>query len=211
MRLTGAALEEATTARRQVMAFLPIAAYLINRDWNVLEITDAFHLLFQTDRTDEARASRAGHLNLLHLLFDPRYPWYHRVNPTGRDDDPQWLALCAVQIRSFKLQNLLCSEHDWYRDLRDSLAAEFPVFRSLWDRIQIDSPIGPSASMLRTYTLFCPLGGDEAPEPIIMAPIHIKHGDAEYPQIIGAVPIDEAAFRYYRRVGLPLPVHHLRN
>lgn len=211
--LEGELLERALDAPRRLIATLPFPCFILARNWDIKGANAAFRRMYDVSLEAEEEIAHRGHLNLLRMVFDARYPYYWRLNPTGNDTWQPFRTHLAVNVRAFKSQNLHSWEERWFRDVHEPLERELPTFKQLWSEIQIDSPIIGHATDLaprsvagppNRYAIHREVEAGAGPVAINVISIHISLGDSDYPLIIGSPPADDVAIRHFHALGLPV-------
>ncbi|MFN3372557.1 MAG: hypothetical protein ACK44M_03195 [Chloroflexus sp.] len=91
------------------MRFVPLPAYIINRDWDVLDVNEDLLALARITRA-EYEAIPAEMRNVIQMMFDPRSPVYHLLSL----DHEQWRRFAQRNSYGFRVENADCERELWY-------------------------------------------------------------------------------------------------
>ena len=187
--LSGAALAPLMAVGQTVLDYLPLPAYMINRDWSVLAWND-WALRFMGMTHEQVMRMPADVRHVLHFIFNPDLPVYRLVS----HDPAEWHTLACRNILGFKLENLLCQFEGWFEALIARLK-RLPRFEDYWETVQPGSLEAPPY----VTQVMTPAG------PAYFRSLLTLLRNDNYPQIVSYVPADDASRRIFSAVGLPTP------
>lgn len=196
--LRGAELEAALKPCRVLLyKYMHYPAYIINRDWNILEFNPLALKFFDLAAEDLQTIAPNG-VNMLELVFDPALPvrsMFERVSPTN------WRQFARRELMGFRWENRLCQYEEWYKNFFERLRA-LPDFESIY----ADSDIADfnEHEVLEFGSRFQRLNGGV----VSIKSIFARTGHGSYPQVIFAVPGDTYSEEVFRQLGLQLPTWH---
>ncbi len=199
--LSGEDLQCAVQVAMATAAYLPLPAYVINRDWQIHCLNDHILTLVGISRAvvEDIDPQR---LSVLDVIFDPCLPVYEHLQINLEN----WEYVARQNIYGFKRENLLCRFDDWYvRQVERWMA--LPRFREFWNEIEIDSPLHEvhrNATPSPYHTIEIRATHDQI---VRLRSLHISLGNYDYPQVLAYQPLDPASQRVFGDLGIPTPEH----
>ncbi len=194
---SGEVLATFVRVAREVMRFVPLPAYIINRDWDVLDVNE--HLLAVAGITRAAyEAIPVEMRNVIQMIFDPRSPIY----PLLYLDHERWCRFAQRNIYGFKVQNAYCERESWYIE-RVARWRALPHFSELWEHTPIDAytaPVSDAAPPFYLSTIRSATG-----QIINFRSLFITLSDELYPQVVVWMPVDQASRTAMIDLGIPIP------
>ena len=196
--LQGAELEAAIKPCRVLLyKYMHYPAYIINRDWNILEFNPLALKFFDLNAEDLATIAPQG-VNLLGLVFDPALPvrpMFERVSETN------WRQFARRELRGFRWENRLCQYEEWYKNFFERLRV-LPDFESIY--AQSDISDYSENEVLEFISRFRRLDGGI----VSIKSIFARTGHGSYPQVVFCVPGDAYSEDVFRQLGVQLPPWH---
>lgn len=193
--LQGDSLKKVVNLGTQIAEYLPLPAYIINRDWNILFLND--HILKLVGITLEEASNIEKHrLNILHLILDPDLPLYKLFI----HDKKSWDYIARRNIYGFKVTNALSQYDDWFiMQVKEMM--KLPLFRELWNEVQIDWGVKSEQEFPYYITEM------KAPNNKIVRfrSLLTSLGNYDYPQIVSYVPVDSESQAVFTDLSIPTP------
>lgn len=194
---SGEALATFLRLAREIMQFIQLPAYIINRDWDLLDVNEYLLAVVGVTRA-EYEAIPVEMRNVIQMIFDPNLPIYRLIHL----DHEQWLRCAQRNIYGFKVQNAYCEREPWYIE-RVTRWRKLPHFRELWENDLIDADTFPTSdaappfylSTIRTAT----------GQIIQFRSLFITLGDELYPHVVAWMPADPASCAAMIDLGIPIP------
>ncbi|WP_322490038.1 hypothetical protein [Chloroflexus sp.] len=182
---------------REIMQFVPLPAYIINRDWDVLDVNEYLLAVVSITR-GEYEAIPVEMRNIIQIIFDPHSPIYHLMH----FDHEHWRRFAQRNIYGFKVQNAYCEREPWYIE-RVTRWCKLPHFSELWENTLIDADTSPTSdaappfylSTIRTAT----------GQIIHFRSLFITLSDEPYPQVVAWMPVDHDSHAAMNDLGIPIP------
>ena len=200
--LEGAALQAALDIAKRVVSYWPIPSYIATRDWSIHGWNRTLLTLWDvTDQELKAIPSKKRHI--LHLIFDPELPIYHRLFHSGDLTEDIWTYTARLNVAAFKQSNLLCEHDEWYKDRVNSLMS-LPRFAELWQEVKIDTGIlldPPEGRPFPTYSTEIATHGLK----VWVLGLQVSVGNFDYPLLISYLPYRDADQQSFLELGLPTP------
>jgi hypothetical protein len=200
--LEGTELQAALDIAKTVVSYWPIPSYIATRDWSIHGWNTS--LLNLWDVTDqELRAIPSKNMHILHLIFDPELPIYHRLFHTSNLMEDVWTYTAKLNIAAFKQSNLLCQNDPWYKNRVTSLM-RLPRFAELWHEVKIDTGIlldPPEGRPFPTYSTEIETHGRK----VWVLGIQTSVGNFDYPLLISYLPYRDVDRQNFIELGLPTP------
>ncbi|OAN49747.1 hypothetical protein A6A03_06730 [Chloroflexus islandicus] len=194
---SGETLATFVRVAREIMQFVPLPAYIINRDWDVLDVNEHLLALAGITRT-EYEAIPVEMRNVIQMIFDPRSPVY----PLLYLDHEQWRRFAQRNIYGFKVQNAYCEREPWYIE-RVARWRELPYFSELWENTPIDAYTASTSDAAPPFyrsTIRSATG-----QIINFRSLFITLSDELYPQVVAWMPVDHASRAAMIDLGIPIP------
>ena len=191
----GDALAAALPAYRTILLkYLHYPAYIINRNWDILDYNPAALLLFGITAADLAALPQ--HMkNVLWQIFDPAMPMRPMIAAVGAD---YWQDVARRALLTFRLENRLYTREGWYADLvaRLSFFAQFE---------KIYASADPANYATRDPQPFSTKFVAPSGQCVNIVDLFIRTGSPDFPQIVTCVPGDRATEEFFEAAGFALP------
>lgn len=193
--LRGEDLAPVVNLAKEIAQYIPLPAYIINRDWSILFLNQ--HILKFMGLTEEEVIKIApDRLNILRLILDPELPVYHGLT----QNLDSWEYMARRNIYGFKLENSLSQYEDWFEPHVTQLM-KLPRFREFWDEVQIDWCVDPKVEFPYYVTeMLSPIG-----RPVRFRSLITLLGDYDYPQIVSYIPVNQDSRAIFTELGIPTP------
>lgn len=164
-------MQAAVRAAASVLDALPYPAYLIDQGWFLHGANAAF--CQEMGIPPQAITYLVGNkLTLLDALFDARLQAAKRI--------ANYQAFMQTNVAAFRKENLLSLQRPWFQQLEARLAAEHPLFVTLWAQTQQLTP--PPPQPVNTMLIHTPTGHKT------FRSVRISVADTPYPLIIALMP-----------------------
>jgi hypothetical protein len=181
-------LEKVLAIAVDTIAYLPLPAFVITREWDIHRANGHFHRLFGSWFSEAHEREK----NVLQLLFDSRLPARARLQRSPRI----WDCLARRAIHRFKLDNVLAQHEPWYLELLDRLM-EQPDFERYWSE-------GPGEERERVLSDHVEILTEQG-VPVLVYTLEIHLSTYDYPLICAHIPYGDAARHLFAELGLPTP------
>jgi hypothetical protein len=181
-------LEKVLRIAMDTIAYLPLPACVITREWDLHATNTHFQRLFGDSLSEAQRHEK----NVLKLLFDSRLPVRERLQQSPRI----WDCLARRSIYRFKLDNVLAQHEPWYLELLEQLL-RLPDFERYWS-----AGLGEWREHILADHVEV-VSGRGVPIQVYTLEIHLSTYD--YPLICAHIPYGDAARHTFAELGLPTP------
>jgi hypothetical protein len=202
--LEGEALDAALNFAQSVIDYLPMPAFVTTRKWEIPGWNR--HLMNLWDFSDEdiARVPEK-HRHALHLIFNPKYPFYERMG--GFQETDNWRITALQNIFLFKSSNLLSQYDDWYQELYSELSP-LKHFPELWAQVDTDSSLQRDPRGDVVFPLYRTKILRTDGTTVWVAGLQASVGNLDFPRIICYVPDSVESQATFTKLGLPTPENH---
>ncbi|HEX2912853.1 MAG TPA: hypothetical protein VH186_18755 [Chloroflexia bacterium] len=193
--LKGDDLEAALKPARIILyKYLPYPAYIVNRNWDILEINPATLTLLGIE-PQQLREMPPHVLNMLWLVFDPALMVRPQIESIS---NAYWVEVARRELVGFKLENRLSINEDWYREMMER-------FKVLPNFEEINNSADPADYADKEHLEFVTRLQRPDGAIIKVKSLFMRTGNWSYPQIIVNVPGDKATEDLFNRLGFQLP------
>lgn len=179
-----AALEQA----RALIASLPLPAYVVSREWEMVAANQHYHCAYFLP---DLATLPADQRTVVHLTFDPTSP----LRALGNPDPATRAQNCRRLLRLFRRPGIWQRE-PWYRATMESFRV-FPEFNALWPTI--DDELDPDPFR---FDFIHPQGQRFSVRGFVADVTPYRPPLA--PRVVIAQPIDAVALAHYVESGCPI-------
>lgn len=191
--VAGEELEAALATAREVLAYLPMPAYILTQDWHVHAWNPyVLKLLGWTDSFAKS-LQRNKQMNILHIIFDPTI----RMRQHLGGEDGTWEEMAFRNVYTFKTVNWLYRHDQWFTQEVERLK-KLPDFAHFWDIAQVDIAHPKLKAEFVTQIRY------KDGRVFRFRSLFISNGSFYYPHIGAYMPLDEESCNILRSLGIPV-------